>query len=1839
MATVTAPTCTAEGFTIHTCSGCQDSYVDSKTPILGHDMASATCTQPSTCKNGCGLTEGTALGHKEVVDEEVPALCGDTGLTKGSHCSVCGQVLVAQQVIEALGHNIKQYAAKKPTYTGVGWAAYEACTRCAYSTYAEIPALGAPVIEDFETFMANLALLEELAAGYVAENPGKDPAALVIKYIRTGVDRYNSGSWGIMAGYEDAAFAQYVSRLEDEYNSMVESQEDMLMISGLKNIENFYLPNGDYVDMGHVFGMMDITYHNNFGINHADVAGWAGDLVDLLSLSDQFGVSGTLDEMVADITENYLLKAEFPEEPKEGTFSLTDMYGDLDGYYIMDQLSKVEYENGMLSAIFQKYFTKDLTAQKRVSYFLKNRVNGASLRGDIRTEVYNAYTGNKVVATLEGTREFTSSDLLTLKKACCYAFADYLCKIAGDYVEVTNNPYYDVFSSETSTLAPGITQRIEFATSADGKQMAYYIATADLNRDDVHIFANYNNNDPAAGWAMQRVLDQANAAQKKYGDPSSEYYIPNYNVITSINGAGYNMSTGEPGGLLVMNGVEYHPINGNGFFGILKDGTPVIGTTQEYNSIYKGQVQDGIAGFGSVLVKNGEVCITATGNYYESRASRTAIGITKTGKVVFMVLDGRQEPFSCGGSMEEIAQIMLEAGCVHAINLDGGGSSTYVAKQEGEDALSVINRPSDGSARSVSTSLIMVSTAPNSKVFDHAILNTETNYLTVGSSLQVKAEGVSATGNAAELPEGTTWAVSDERWGTITEDGVFTALRNGDVDVYLMLGDEVIGTTTLHIVIPNNVYFTKSKLDAVYGERVELPIKALYDGKEVTVQPNDLIFTMDNAAAGTIEGVVFTGDEAGKVRTTKITVALANDTAVTASISVALYNQGEASFDFEQATGGDRQLAWDRIVSNSTTNDAITYSIVNPGEDMVTSYIFAIDMTQIPIPQRLEDLIYMLPGSDVEGASAWTFLLQLAQRVSVLTEVRPVLHFDPNFNVDYSNLTLVNEYFNLETVDFDEETNSLTLILRWKKQTQAIDPNEANPMCIVSGIKLTPKDDAEWNEKGSLTAVHGGKVSYKIFLRASSLYTFAQKPENQETFGLMPFVNPDDPSEAGASFGDTYKEFQDTYTLVKTLKNGWVNEDGGFAYYVDGVKLTGIQLVDGFYYDFGESGINVGQTKFTGLFWDESVSAYRYSLIGKLSSGWKLIDNQWHHFWDDNYCASVGTHDWTDVYYTFDETGGLISGVWKKMDGGTRYYFGPSYYQKTWAVIDGNEYYFDSDGYRCEGYRIVKDSWTNPNQMYHFTEDGALIEKLTSTGLLDADGKIYYLINGIAQYGLYEIDGYYYYFNSSFTAVTGNYYVSQTNGLMPQGEYQFDEAGRMIIKLKNGLVQEEDGLYYYVDGVRTYAGLIEIDGDFYYINSKCKAVTGTYYVYKNNDLMPQSDYFFGEDGKMILSDGLHEIRGELYYYRDGQPTYAGLIKLNGNYYYINSKCKAVTGTYYVNKNNGLMPQADYVFADDGRMLVNGLVEDNGELYYYENGVLTYAGLIKIDGYYYYINSKCKAITGSYYVNKTNGIMAQGNREFGPDGKMILNGLVEENGGLYYYKDGKLFYAGLVQIDGYYYYINSKCKAVTGTYYVNKNNGLLPQNNYQFAEDGKMIVESEPTPDPEKPDPTPDPEVKNGIVTEDGIMYYYVNGVKTYAGLIQIDGNYYYINSKCMVVTGTYYVFKTNDLMPQANYQFAEDGKMIVESEPTPDPDPTPDPEPEPEVKNGIVTEDGVMYYYVNDVKTYAGLIQIDGDYYYVNSRCVVVTGVYYISKNNGLMPQAEYHFADDGKMIGPVVYS
>ncbi|MHB8130375.1 MAG: phosphodiester glycosidase family protein [Mobilitalea sp.] len=79
-----------------------------------------------------------------------------------------------------------------------------------------------------------------------------------------------------------------------------------------------------------------------------------------------------------------------------------------------------------------------------------------------------------------------------------------------------------------------------------------------------------------------------------------------------------------------------------------------------------------------------------TTTYLNSTNPRCAIGYITQGHYVFVVVDGRQEGYSKGVSLSELAQIMVEAGCNSAYNLDGGKSAAMVYQGE------YVNQPADG---------------------------------------------------------------------------------------------------------------------------------------------------------------------------------------------------------------------------------------------------------------------------------------------------------------------------------------------------------------------------------------------------------------------------------------------------------------------------------------------------------------------------------------------------------------------------------------------------------------------------------------------------------------------------------------------------------------------------------------------------------------------------------------------------------------------------------------------------------------------------------------------------------------------------------------------------------------------------------------------------------------------------------------------------------------------------------------------------------------------------------------------------------------------------------------
>lgn len=119
------PTCDTPGSVQYWhCDECGNDYLDEK----GHERIDDVTID--------------ILPHIPVVDQGIPADCENDGLTEGSHCATCGEVIVAQEVIPALGHEMGTFTrVSNPTCTQTGLET-SVCTRCGETIERIIPATG-----------------------------------------------------------------------------------------------------------------------------------------------------------------------------------------------------------------------------------------------------------------------------------------------------------------------------------------------------------------------------------------------------------------------------------------------------------------------------------------------------------------------------------------------------------------------------------------------------------------------------------------------------------------------------------------------------------------------------------------------------------------------------------------------------------------------------------------------------------------------------------------------------------------------------------------------------------------------------------------------------------------------------------------------------------------------------------------------------------------------------------------------------------------------------------------------------------------------------------------------------------------------------------------------------------------------------------------------------------------------------------------------------------------------------------------------------------------------------------------------------------------------------------------------------------------------------------------------------------------------------------------------------------------------------------------------------------------------------------------------------------------
>lgn len=179
------------------------------------------------------------------------------------------------------------------------------------------------------------------------------------------------------------------------------------------------------------------------------------------------------------------------------------------------------------------------------------------------------------------------------------------------------------------------------------------------------------------------------------------------------------------------------------------------------------------------LVENGQVHANLDDS---TTAPRTAVGFSEDGKTMILaVVDGRQAD-SRGMTFKELGELMKEYGAHQALNMDGGGSSTMVARTPGKEDAEVVNQPSDGTERSVPNGIGIFAEAGSGELTNFAVdtVIEHENSTRIFPGLSRSFVGLGHDENYSPVEvDGIKWQALPGDVGSFDDQGVFYAEKPG----------------------------------------------------------------------------------------------------------------------------------------------------------------------------------------------------------------------------------------------------------------------------------------------------------------------------------------------------------------------------------------------------------------------------------------------------------------------------------------------------------------------------------------------------------------------------------------------------------------------------------------------------------------------------------------------------------------------------------------------------------------------------------------------------------------------------------------------------------------------------------------------------------------------------------------------------------------------------------------------------------------------------------------------------------------------------------------------------
>ena len=689
---------------------------------------------------------------------------------------------------------------------------------------------------------------------------------------------------------------------------------------------------------------------------------------------------------------------------------------------------------------------------------------------------------------------------------------------------------------------------------------------------------------------------------------------------------------------------------------------------------------------------------------------------------------------------------------------------------------------------------------------------------------------------------------------------------------------------------------------------------------------------------------------------------------------------------------------------------------------------------------------------------------------------------------------------------------------------------------------------------------------------------------------------------------------------VTAEKKGWVEEDGGYRYYVDGNYVSNaVTKIDGQYYAFNYNGIMYTDQTFN--MWDfEEQTGFTYHAkkngVLVVNNWYKQDDYNWYYFGEEARGVQ-GFYTIGGQEYYFDYNGRMEKDTWFTKDGdfilidenGYVFHFGSKpgwkrangkyyYLQKNSdgtlglvmnrAIKIGTKYYaFDSDGIMYENQHIW---WIRNENGESISCYASLDGSLYTNQWIYEDYETYYFgADGAGANGPLVVKDKRYYFSSgqlkksTLIKSDGNYYVVDENGIC------YDAKADAWTKVNNHYYYVKDGefLTECVEKIGNYYYGFDWDGHMY--DDTQFHMNGTYYRAKKGGKLYTSawynNYYYTKDGS--APTGLTTLSKVNYYFRDGEAISEEYICVDGKLYHADKTCALTEitkkGFYYENPG-----RADFVYIKNNAPIKNEWLKAAGKYYYFgEDGYAYRNGSFRIDEKNYYFNEDGTLVTSGWIKHHYGNVSFYAS----PSGA-LLTGDQKIDGVWYYFDEWGMMMTGLVETEkGTYLYgsdgayvgkLNNGWIEVNGSWYYAKNgvfaDGITTIGSQTFYfQYGKMITDY-------------------ALSKGKGYLVFDSKGHQVRKGWYQIRGDWYYIKpengyaaaNEEIVIGGKSYSFDWSGHMIVLDEMVRQDGKATLVSY-----------NQDGSVKSKKVISDGWTlhggrYYYYKNGKAYTGWV---GDFY------------------------------------------